>query len=52
VFTGFSALFVGVMIVALFCTHTMMILTNFRTLDGMKSGKICPIPFLSTQNDP
>jgi palmitoyltransferase len=52
VFTGLSAFFVGLMIVALAITHTLMVLTNFRTLDGMKTGKMCPLPFLSTQNDP
>lgn len=50
--TAFSALFVGLMIIMLFITHTLMILTNYRTLDGMKSGKMCPIPFLAVDNNP
>ena len=33
------------MIVALLISHTMMILTNFTTLTGMKTKKICPCPF-------
>jgi hypothetical protein len=52
VVTGFSAFFVGLMIVCLFIVHTMMALTNYRTLDGMKTGRMCPMPFVSTSNDP
>jgi hypothetical protein len=52
VVTGFSAFFVGLMIVCLFIVHTMMALTNYRTLDGMKTGRMCPMPFVSTNNDP
>ena len=51
-FTGFSAFFMGVMIISLLAVHTMMILTNYRTLDGMKTGRMCPMPFVSTNNDP
>lgn len=43
--TAFSALFVGFMIIMLLISHTFMILTNYRTLDGMKTGKMCPVPF-------
>jgi hypothetical protein len=50
--TAFSALFVGLMIVMLLITHTLMVLTNYRTLDGMKTGKMCPIPFLAADNSP
>lgn len=50
--TGFSALFVGLMIIMLSITHTFMVLTNYRTLDSMKSGKMCPMPFFSANNSP
>ena len=50
--TALSALFVGLMIIMLFFTHTFMVLTNYRTLDGMKSGKMCPMPFFATNNNP
>lgn len=50
--TAFSAFFVGLMIIMLLISHTLMILTNYRTLDGMKNGRMCPLPFLSTHNDP
>lgn len=43
--TCFSASFVGLMIVALFISHTMMILTNNTTLMQIKSKKVCPCPF-------
>lgn len=43
--TCFSALFVGIMIVALCISHSMMILTNFTTLTGMKTKKMCALPF-------
>lgn len=43
--TSFSATFVGFMIIALWISHTMMILTNFTTLTGMKTKKVCPFPF-------
>lgn len=52
VITAFSAFFVGLMIIMLFITHTMMVLTNYRTLDSMKSGKMCPMPFFAIDNDP
>lgn len=42
--TTFSATFVGIMIIALLFSHTMMIMTNFTTLTGMKTKKVCPIP--------
>lgn len=44
-FTAFSAFFVGIMIVVLFISHSMMILTNHGTLDSMKRKQICPMPF-------
>jgi hypothetical protein len=47
VFTAFSAFFVGLMIIILFITHTVMGCTNYRTLDGMKTKKCCPIPFFT-----
>lgn len=52
VITAFSAFFVGLMIVVLWITHSLMILTNFRTLDGMKTKECCPLPFFNTKNDP
>lgn len=45
--TAFSAFFVGFMIIMLLISHTTMILTNHRTLDSMKTGKMCPIPFFA-----
>jgi hypothetical protein len=50
--TAFSAFFVGLMIIMLLISHTLMVLTNYRTLDGMKTGKMCPVPFVSTEDDP
>lgn len=47
-FTAISAFFVGFMIIMLLISHTLMILTNYRTLDGMKTGKMCPIPFFAS----
>jgi len=41
-----SAGIVGMMIVGLAFGHTFMITTNFTTLDGMKTKRSCPIPFL------
>ena len=29
-----------------------MLLTNYRTLDGMKTGRMCPLPFIATLNNP
>lgn len=43
--TTFSATFIGTMIIALFISHTMMILTNFTTLTGMKKKSVCHLPF-------
>jgi hypothetical protein len=43
--TCFSAGFVGMMIVGLAVGHTMMITTNFTTLDSIKSKRTCPLPF-------
>ena len=51
-FTAFSAFFVGIMIIALLITHTILVLTNYRTLDGMKSKKMCPLPFCRTKEAP
>ena len=45
IITCFSALFVGIMIVALLISHTMMVLTNHTTLMSMKMHKMCPLPF-------
>lgn len=50
--TAFSAGFVGIMIVMLLISHTLMILTNYRTLDGMKTGRMCPMPFFTNDFDP
>lgn len=44
-FTALSAFSVGMMIVTLSITHTIMMLTNWRTIDIMKSKTMCPIPF-------
>ena len=44
--TCFSALVVGMMIVALFISHTFMILTNHTTLMSMKQKRMCPLPFI------
>jgi hypothetical protein len=52
VFTGMSAFFVGIMIVMLFISHTLMVFTNFRTLDGMKTHQMCPLPFCQTKDHP
>lgn len=46
IITCFSALFVGIMIVALLISHTMMVLTNHTTLMSMKMHKMCPLPFI------
>lgn len=43
--TCFSASVVGIMIVALFFSHTMMVLTNNTTLMQIKAKKVCPFPF-------
>ena len=43
--TCFSAFFVGMMIVALFISHSMMVLTNNTTLMQIKTKKVCPFPF-------
>ena len=43
--TSISAFFVGFMILALWFSHTMMVLTNHTTLMSVKSGSIFPIPF-------
>jgi hypothetical protein len=44
--TCFSAFIVGIMIVALFISHTFMILTNHTTLMSMKQKRMCPFPFI------
>ena len=51
-FTAFSAFFVGIMIIMLTITHSIMFFTNFRTLDGMKMRKICPMPFCQNPKKP
>lgn len=43
--TCFSAGCVGVMIVGLSIGHSLMISTNFTTLDSIKTRRACPIPF-------
>ena len=43
--TCLSASLIGLMIVALWFSHTVMILTNFTTLDSMKKRRCFPIPF-------
>jgi hypothetical protein len=50
--TAFSALFVGIMIIMLLISHSLMVLTNYRTLDGMKTGRMCPLPFFARDNNP
>jgi hypothetical protein len=44
--TCLSAGLVGLMIVALFISHSCFIATNFTTLEGMKTKKNCAFPFL------
>ncbi len=44
--TCISAAVVGIMIIGLTISHTMMILTNFTTLDGMKQKIMCHLPFV------
>jgi hypothetical protein len=44
IITCMSAFFVGMMIVGLFISHSMMVMTNYTTLDSMKKKKMCPIP--------
>jgi len=44
-FTTLSVFFVGLMIIVLFISHTIMMLTNHSTLDSMKAKKMCPMPF-------
>jgi len=51
-FTAFSAFFVGLMILMLFLSHTVMMLTNYRTLDAVKTRKMCPAPFVQKGADP
>ena len=43
--TCFSASVVGLMIIMLVVGHTVMIMTNFTTLDSIKTKGICPMPF-------
>jgi hypothetical protein len=43
--TCVSAAVVGMMIIALAISHTLMILTNYTTLDSLKTKRMCPIPF-------
>jgi len=45
IITCFSAFVVGIMIVALLISHTIMILTNHTTLMTMKLKRMCPFPF-------
>ena len=51
-FTAFSAFFVGMMILCLIVGHTVMIFTNFRTMDSMKTKKVCPLPFFQKGRKP
>lgn len=51
-FTTFSAFFVGIMIVILCCNHTVMMFTNYRTLDAMKQKQMCPLPFIDKGRSP
>jgi hypothetical protein len=46
VVTCISAGIVGIMIVTLWLGHTLMIATNFTTLDSLKKKTMCPIPLL------
>ena len=43
--TCFSASVVGLMIIMLAVGHTVMIMTNFTTLDSIKTKGVCPMPF-------
>ena len=43
--TSSSAFFVGLMILALWISHTAMIMTNHTTLMSVKTGHIYPLPF-------
>ena len=43
--TCFSASVVGLMIIMLAIGHTVMIMTNFTTLDSIKTKGVCPMPF-------
>jgi hypothetical protein len=43
--TCISALVVGVMIVILLISHSMMVVTNHTTLMTIKQSKACPLPF-------
>lgn len=45
-----SAFFVGVMILTLTFGHAFMIMTNYTTLDSVKTKKCCPIPFCEFRN--
>jgi len=44
--TCVSAGLVGLMIVSLCVGHTLMVSTNFTTLDNLKKKMMCPMPFL------
>lgn len=50
--TAFSAFFVGLMIITLFISHSVMMLTNYRTLDAVKTKKVCPAPFIQKGSAP
>jgi hypothetical protein len=50
--TAFSAFFVGLMILTLYLSHTVMMLTNYRTLDAVKTRKMCPAPFVQKGGSP
>jgi len=48
--TAFSVFCVGLMIIILLFSHTLMILTNFTSLDGVKTRSICPLPFCQSKS--
>lgn len=47
--TATSAFFVGMMIVYLLVAQTLLVLTNFTTLDGLKQRRLCPLPFFNKE---
>lgn len=46
VITCISAGVVGAMIIMLWVGHSLMVATNFTTLDNLKEKRMCPIPFI------
>lgn len=48
--TCISAGIVGMMIVTLWAGHTVMIATNFTTLDSLKKKAVCPLPLFECRS--